>query len=40
MDIGDPILGDSIFGDPIFQAAILPLAAAFVLSGVLRAAGK
>lgn len=40
MDIGDPILGDSIFGDPIFQAAILPLAAAFVLSGVLRAAGR
>lgn len=40
MDIGDPILGDSIFGDPIFQAAILPLAAAFVLSGLLRAMGR
>ncbi len=34
-DIGDPILGD-----PIFQAAILPLAAAFVLSGLLRAIGR
>jgi hypothetical protein len=27
-------------GDPIFQAAILPLAAAFVLTGLLRAAGR
>ncbi len=34
-DIGDPILGD-----PIFQAAILPLAAAFVLSGLLWAIGR
>ncbi len=40
MDIGDPVLGGSIFGDPIFQAAILPLAAAFVLSGLLRAIGR
>lgn len=40
MDIGDPIFGDSIFGDPILQAAILPLAAAFVLSGVLRTIGR